>query len=73
MSLLAELKRRNVIRTAGLYLVALWPFVQVASTILPMSSAPARLQHSIVARFAIAFVPALVQLGKIEFQVTLVQ
>ena len=35
MSLLAELKRRNVIRMAGLYLVGAWLLVQVASTVLP--------------------------------------
>jgi len=29
---LAELKRRNVIRTAGLYLVGAWLIVQVATT-----------------------------------------
>ena len=32
MTLLAELKRRNVIRMAGLYLVGAWLIVQVAST-----------------------------------------
>ncbi len=35
MNFLAELKRRNVIRTAGLYLVGAWLLVQVASTVLP--------------------------------------
>ncbi len=34
MSLIAELKRRNVIRMAGLYLVAAWLLVQVAGTVL---------------------------------------
>ena len=32
MSLFDELKRRNVIRMAGLYLVGAWLIVQVAST-----------------------------------------
>ena len=32
MSLFAELKRRNVIRMAGLYLVGAWLIVQVAGT-----------------------------------------
>ena len=40
MSFLAELKRRNVIRMAGLYLVGAWLVVQVAGTILPMFGAP---------------------------------
>jgi hypothetical protein len=35
-SLLAELKRRNVIRMAGLYLVGAWLLTQVAGTVLPM-------------------------------------
>lgn len=39
-SLLAELKRRNVIRMAGLYLVGTWLVVQVAETILPAFDVP---------------------------------
>jgi hypothetical protein len=35
LRLLAELKRRNVIRMAGLYLVGAWLVVQVAATLLP--------------------------------------
>ena len=35
MSLIAELKRRNVIRMAGLYLVGAWLIVQVAGALLP--------------------------------------
>jgi hypothetical protein len=31
----AELKRRNVIRMGGLYLVGAWLVVQVAGTVLP--------------------------------------
>ena len=34
MSLIAELKRRNVIRMAGLYLVGAWLVTQVAGTLL---------------------------------------
>jgi len=40
MSLFAELKRRNVFRMAGLYLVGAWLVVQVAGTVLPMFGAP---------------------------------
>ena len=36
----AELKRRNVIRMAGLYLVGAWLVVQVAGTVLPMFGTP---------------------------------
>ena len=39
-SFFAELKRRNVIRMAGLYLVGAWLVVQVAGTVLPMFGAP---------------------------------
>ena len=43
----AELKRRNVIRAAGLYLVGAWLITQVASTILPMFGAPDWLPRAI--------------------------
>ena len=59
MTLLAELKRRNVIRMAGLYLVGAWLTVQVAGTVLPMFGAPAWLPRSIVVLLAIGFLPAL--------------
>jgi TolB-like protein len=59
-SFFAELKRRNVIRMAGLYLVASWLTVQVSSTILPMFAAPEWLPRTIVIVLAIAFVPSLV-------------
>ena len=42
MDLLAELKRRNVIRMAGLYLVGAWLAVQVADTVFPASGRPDR-------------------------------
>src|SRR5947209_15819502 len=56
----AELKRRNVIRFAGLYLVGAWLLTQVASTVLPMFGAPDWLPRSVVILLAIAFVPALI-------------
>src|SRR5947209_8251660 len=55
-----ELKRRNVIRFAGLYLVGSWLLVQVAGTVLPMFGAPDWLPRSIVILLAIGFVPALI-------------
>ena len=58
-SFFAELKRRNVIRMAGLYLVGAWLIVQVAGTLLPMFGAPEWLPRSIVILLAIGFVPAL--------------
>ncbi len=56
----AELKRRNVIRMAGLYLVGAWLLVQVAGTVLPMFGAPDWLPRSIVILLAIGFVPAII-------------
>src|SRR6201982_969076 len=56
----AELKRRNVIRMAGLYLVGAWLLTQVASTILPMFGAPDWLPRTIVTLLAIGFIPALI-------------
>ena len=55
-----ELKRRNVIRAAGLYLVGAWLLVQVTSTVLPMFGAPEWLPRSIVILLVIGFVPALI-------------
>lgn len=56
----SELKRRNVIRAAGLYLVGAWLLVQVASTVPPMFGAPEWLPRSIVILLAIGFIPALI-------------
>src|SRR5581483_11061171 len=55
-----ELKRRNVIRAAGLYLVGAWLLTQVASTVLPMFGAQDWVPRSIVVLLAIAFVPMLI-------------
>ena len=59
-SIFAELKRRNVVRAAGLYLVGAWLLTQVASTVLPMFGAPDWLPRSIVILLAIGFIPALI-------------
>ncbi len=60
MTFFTELKRRNVIRMAGLYLVGAWLLVQVAGTVLPMFGAPDWLPRSIVIVMALGFIPALV-------------
>ena len=60
MSFVAELKRRNVVRMAGLYLVGAWLIVQVSSTVLPMFAAPGWVPRSIVIALVIGFLPALV-------------
>ena len=59
-SFFAELKRRNVIRMAGLYLVGAWLVMQVASTVLPMFGAPSGCRAAIVILLAIGFVPAVI-------------
>jgi len=59
LSLIAEIKRRNVIRMAGLYLVGAWLIVQVAGTVLPMFGAPQWVPRSMVILLAIGLVPAL--------------
>jgi TolB-like protein len=60
MSFLAELKRRNVFRMAGLYLVGAWLVVQVAETLLPAFDVPGWVLRAIILLLAIGFVPALV-------------
>lgn len=60
MNFLAELRRRNVIRMAGLYLVAAWLVTQVAGTLLPMFDAPPWIARAVVLVLAIGFVPAMV-------------
>ena len=60
MSLLSELRRRNVIRVGAAYLVSAWLIVQVAETIFPLfgfGDGPARL---VVILLAIGLVPVLV-------------
>jgi TolB-like protein len=57
---LGELKRRNVIRIAGLYLVGAWLVIQVAGTLLPMFEAPAWVSRSVVALLVAGLVPALI-------------
>jgi len=58
LSLFGELKRRNVIRMAGLYLVGAWLITQVASTLLPVFDAPGWLMKTVVWVLVIGFVPA---------------
>ncbi len=57
---IAELKRRNVIRMGGLYLVGAWLAVQVAGTLLPVFEAPSWVMKTLVGLLAVGFVPALI-------------
>lgn len=56
----AELKRRNVIRLAGLYLVGAWLLIQVASTMLPAFDVPAWALRGLIITLALGFIPALI-------------
>jgi len=60
MHLIKELRRRNVIRMAGLYLVGAWLVTQVASTVFPAFDLPAWALRGVIVVLAIGFVPALV-------------
>ena len=57
---LSELKRRNVIRMAGLYLVGAWLITQVAATLLPVFEAPGWVMKTIVGILALGFIPAMI-------------
>ncbi len=59
-SFLTELKRRNVVRMAGLYLVGAWLLVQVAGTLLPVFDAPPWVMKTLVAVLATGLIPALI-------------
>ncbi len=60
MSFFDELRRRNVIRIAGLYLVGAWFVVQVAETLLPIFDTPGWVLKALVVLLALGFIPALV-------------
>ena len=60
MNFMSELKRRNVIRMAGLYLVGAWLLVQVASTLFPAFGVPGWALRALVIVLALSFVPAIV-------------
>jgi TolB-like protein/Tfp pilus assembly protein PilF len=56
----AELKRRNVFRVAGLYLVGAWLLTQVASTVLPTFDVPSWALRGLIITLALGLVPALI-------------
>jgi TolB-like protein len=56
----AELKRRNVIRMAGLYLVGAWLLIQIAETLLPIFHTPEWVLQALVVLLALGMLPALV-------------
>jgi adenylate cyclase len=60
LSLFTELKRRNVFRMAGVYLVVAWLAIQIGETVLPIFDTPAWVLKALVALAAIGFLPSLV-------------
>jgi hypothetical protein len=56
----SELKRRNVFRMAGLYLVGAWLLTQVASTLLPAFDAPSWALRGLIITLALGFIPAVI-------------
>ena len=60
MSLVAELRRRNVHRVAAAYLVVGWLLTEVLTTILPTLGAPAWAARAVILIFAFGFIPAVV-------------
>jgi TolB-like protein len=60
MSLVAELRRRNVFRVAAAYLVVGWLLTEVLTTILPTLGAPEWAARAVILIFAFGFIPAVV-------------
>jgi len=60
MSLIVELKRRNVFRVAAAYLVVGWLLTEVFTTILPTLGAPAWISRAIILIFAFGFIPTVI-------------
>jgi TolB-like protein/tetratricopeptide (TPR) repeat protein len=60
MSILSELRRRNVFRVAAGYGVISWLLVQVSATVLPLFGAPDWIARSLVIVLAIGFIPVVI-------------
>ncbi|MEJ2258304.1 MAG: hypothetical protein P8X98_15195, partial [Woeseiaceae bacterium] len=60
MTLLAELKRRNVIRVGAAYVVVAWLVIQVVETIFPAFGFGDVAVRNTTIVFVIGFIPALI-------------
>jgi hypothetical protein len=60
LSVIAELKRRNVFRVAALYLVAAWVLLQVGELLFGLLGLPAWINKLLFAGLVLGFVPALI-------------
>lgn len=67
MGLIAELKRRNVFRMLGLYLVAAWLIIQVANNILPAFGTPPWVLKTLIIALAVGLLPAAALCWAFEF------
>ncbi|MBW2472604.1 MAG: hypothetical protein JRE18_11045, partial [Deltaproteobacteria bacterium] len=68
MSLLAELRRRNVFKVAAAYLLASWVVIEVASVILPILEAPQWLLRALL--FAVVLGLPIVLVFSWVFEIT---
>lgn len=66
MSLITELKRRNVFKVAAAYLVAAWLLIQLADILVPMLTLPEWVSRFIVLLLIIFFVPTLIAAWALE-------
>jgi adenylate cyclase len=60
MTLVSELKRRNVHRAAAAYVALSWLLIQIAETVLPAFGFGGRPVRAVIVAFLIGFVPAMV-------------
>ena len=60
MSLVSELKRRNVFRVAAAYLVVGWLLTEVLTTILPTLGAPDWAVTAVILIFVFGFIPTVI-------------
>ena len=60
MSLLTELRRRNVFRVSAAYLVVGWLLTEVLTAILPELGAPEWLSRAVILIFAFGFIPTVI-------------
>jgi TolB-like protein/Tfp pilus assembly protein PilF len=67
MSLITELRRRNVFRVAAAYLVVGWLLTEVLTTILPELGAPDWTSRAVILIFVFGFIPAVVLAWFYEF------
>ena len=60
MTLVSELKRRNVFRVAAAYLVVGWLLTEVLTTILPTLGAPDWAVTAVILIFVFGFIPTVI-------------